>query len=102
LGEGWIPLDLVALIKDYGPFIALVVFVMYENKNREKKYQDREGTFIEETRQREQKYIEREDKYISVIERLTDSYEKIQSDVSFIKTRFAKRAPDNYSREDDN
>lgn len=78
-------MDLVQLVQDYGPFIALVIFVMWENKQRESKYQDRENTFIEETRAREAKYIEREERYIQVIERLTESYESIQSDVSTIK-----------------
>jgi hypothetical protein len=82
-------MDLVVLIQEYGPFIALVVFVMWENKQREANYQSRESTFIEETRKREEKYIEREEKYISVIESLTNSYENMQEDIAEIKLHFS-------------
>lgn len=80
-------LDLITLTKEYSPFIALVIFVLWESKKREEKYQERENQFIEETRKREQLYIEREERYISVIEKLSDSFEQIQKDVTDIKER---------------
>lgn len=80
-------LDLITLTKEYSPFVALVIFVLWESKKREEKYQERENQFIEETRKREQLYIEREERYISVIEKLSDSFEQIQKDVTDIKER---------------
>ena len=80
-------LDLLALMKEYSPFVALVIFVLWESKKREGKYQERENQFIEETRKREQRYIEREEKYIAVIEKLSESFEQIQKDVTDIKER---------------
>ena len=80
-------LDLITLTKEYSPFIALVIFVLLESKKREEKYVERENQFIEETRKREQLYIEREERYISVIEKLSDSFEQIQKDVTDIKER---------------
>jgi hypothetical protein len=80
-------LDILTIAQDYGLFVALVAFIIYDNRQREARYRERENTFIEETRDREQKYMEREEKYIAVIERLSASYEKMQKDVSFIKKR---------------
>lgn len=79
--------SLTALISEYGPFVALVVYIMWENNKREKNYQSREAEFINETRTRELKYIEREEKYIEVIGSLTKSFEEIREDVSFIKSK---------------
>ena len=79
--------DFLALMKEYSPFVALVIFVLWESKKREEKYQERENQFIEETRKREQRYIEREEKYIAVIEKLSESFEQIQKDVTDIKER---------------
>lgn len=82
--------SLTTLLSDYGPFIALVVWIIWENSKRESNYQSREAEFISETRNREDKYIEREEKYIEVIGSLTKSFEEIREDVSFIKSRVEK------------
>lgn len=82
--------DWGVLIKDYGPFIALVIFVIWDNRKREEKYQSREQVFIEETREREKRYIEREEKYINVIEGLSQSIEKISDDVAEIREKLDK------------
>ena len=78
------------LLSEYGPFIALVVYIMWENSKREKNYQSREAEFITESRKREDKYIEREEKYIEVISSLTNSFEEIREDVSFIKEKVGR------------
>ena len=83
-------ISFTSLITEYGPFIALVVYIMWENNKREKNYQSRETEFISETRKREEKYIEREEKYIDVIGSLTKSFEEIRDDVSYIKSRVEK------------
>ena len=84
-------MDFINLLQEYGPFVALVAYIMWENKQRETKYQERESTFIEETKKREEKYIEREEKYIGVIESLTTSYETMQRDISEIKETLEKK-----------
>ena len=81
---------LATLVTDFGPFIALVVYIMFENNRREKNYHSREAEFILETRKREEKYIEREEKYIEVIGSLTKSFEEIREDVSYIKNKVDK------------
>lgn len=94
-------MDIVAVAQEYGLFVALVVFVFWENRNRESRASEREGQFIEETREREKlyiareekyieqnrKYAEREDKYISVIEGLSASIEKISEDINAIRNK---------------
>lgn len=82
--------SLSALISEYGPFVALVVYMLWENNKREKNSRAREEEFINESRAREQKYIEREEKYIDVIGSLTSSFEEIRDDVSYIKENFTK------------
>lgn len=57
---------LIAITKEYGLFVALVVYVIWDSREREKKY------------------IEREQKYISIIETIKD----IKDDVLEIKNRF--------------
>lgn len=79
--------DLTTLITDYGPFVALVVYIMWENSKREKAYQSRESEYITESRKREEKSIEREEKYIEVIGSLTKSYDELREDVSYIKDK---------------
>lgn len=90
--------DLIQIAKDYGPFVALVVFVMWENKQREGKYQERETSFIEETRARESNYIAREERYIQIIESLSGNLEAIQDDVSTIKKHLS--IPDEEAEEE--
>lgn len=80
-------LDIGALVKEFGPFIALVVFVLWANYKREEKSNARENRFIDESQKREEKYIEREDKYIDVIESLSGSFEQLSKDVTEIKER---------------
>lgn len=90
---GVITIDMVTIIttvvEKYGLFVALVVFVIWDNRQRESRYRDRENTFIAETREREKKYIEREDKYIQVIEGQSKSIEKISGDISEIKEQIS-------------
>lgn len=57
---------LISITKDYGLFVALVVYVLWDGREREKKY------------------IEREQKYISIIETIKD----IKDDVLEIKNKF--------------
>lgn len=75
------------IIEKYGLFVALVCFVIWDNRQRETKYQAQQSEFIKENRKREQKYIEREERYISIVEGLTESFEGIQQDVSQIKDK---------------
>lgn len=98
-------IDLLSLAQEYGLFVALVAFVIWEGRNRETRYRERESVFIDETREREKryierenkyieqerKYVEREDKYISVIEGLSDSIEKMSADITTIRERIEKR-----------
>lgn len=83
--------SLSTLLGEYGPFVALVVYIMWENSRREKNYQSREVEFINESRKREEKSIEREEKLIEVINSLTKSFEEIREDVTYIKDKFSKR-----------
>lgn len=90
--------SLSTLLTEYGPFVALVVWIIWENSKRESNYQSRETEFINETRKREEKYIEREEKYIErekkyieVIESFTKSFEEIREDVSFIKGKVSDK-----------
>lgn len=80
--------NLITLLTDYGSFVALVIWIIWENNRREANYQRREAEFINENRKREEKHIEREEKYIEVIGSLTRSFEEIREDVSYIKERF--------------
>lgn len=57
------------IVDKYGLFTALVVYILWANK------------------QREDRYIEREEKYISVIDKLSDSFEDLKKDVSGIKSK---------------
>jgi hypothetical protein len=84
--EGVGELDVLATVaKDYGLFVALVVFYIWDNRQREGKLQQERDVFIAETRKREQLYIDREERYIGIVESLTDSFEGMQADVSEIK-----------------
>lgn len=90
-------INFTSLLTDYGPFVALVAWIIWENSKRETNYQSRETEFINESRkredkyiEREEKYIEREEKYIEVIGSLTKSFEEIRDDVSFIKTQVVR------------
>lgn len=72
-----------SLLAEYGPFVALVVYIMYENSKREAKYHEREVEYIAESRKREAQFIEREGKYIEIINSISD----MREDVSYIKSR---------------
>jgi hypothetical protein len=80
-------MDLMTLLQEYGLFVALVAFVIWDNRQREANYKAREDSFIQETREREQKYIDREERYISIVEGLSNSYEEMQKDISQIKDK---------------
>jgi hypothetical protein len=84
--EGVGELDILTTVaKDYGLFVALVVFYIWDNRQRESKLQQERDVFIAETRKREQLYIDREERYIGIVESLTESFEGMQKDVSEIK-----------------
>lgn len=66
-GNGRCRMDwLIAITKEYGLFVALVVYVIWDSREREKKY------------------IDREQKYIAIIETIKD----IKDDVLEIKNKF--------------
>lgn len=75
----------MTLIEKYGLFVALVAYVIWDNRQRESKYQAQQQEFIKENKKREQKYIDREERYISIVESFTHSFENMQQDVSEIK-----------------
>lgn len=60
---------LFQIVEKYGLFVALVVYVLWDQ------------------RRRESVWIEREEKYIGVIDKLSDSFDAIKKDVDSIKTK---------------
>lgn len=60
---------LFQIVEKYGLFVALVIYTLWDQ------------------RQRETKWIEREEKYIGVIDKLSDSFDSIKKDVDEIKSK---------------
>lgn len=78
---------LFEIAKQYGLFVALVVFVIWDSREQQKASRQREDAYIAESKAREDKYIEREEKYISVIQEMTTSIDGIQKDIASINTK---------------
>lgn len=75
------------LITEYGPMVALVAYIMWENSKREAKAHERENEFINETRVREKNFVKREEVYVSMIKQFSESFTRLEGDVSEIKEK---------------
>ena len=88
---------ILKIAQDYGLFAALVIWMVYENRQREKQQREREDAYQNDSRQREQKYIEREEKYIEREEKYREmlttalsaieAVNEIEKSVDIIRTR---------------
>lgn len=61
--------QLITVASEYGLFVALVVYVIWDSRNRENRY------------------VEREKEFISIIDKLGDNYNNIKVDVEKIKDK---------------
>ncbi|AEZ50523.1 hypothetical protein F400_gp076 [Bacillus phage BCD7] len=78
---------LFEIAKQYGLFVALVVYVIWDSREQQKSSRQREDSYLAESKAREDKYIEREEKYIAVIQEMTTSIDGIQKDIASINNK---------------
>jgi Flp pilus assembly pilin Flp len=72
---------LAQIAKEYGLFVALVVWVLWTSNQREK-------AIMQENKQRESQYIEREEKYIGIVQTLS---EEVKERLTKIETTLKRR-----------
>lgn len=79
------------IAKQYGLFVALVVYVLWEYKQREKRLskesKSREDRILKENKEREAKYIEREEKYIGIVQTLSEEVKDRLSKIEYTLRR---------------
>lgn len=81
---------IIKVAQEYGLFAALVIWMVYENRQREKQQREREDAYQNDSREREQKYIEREEKYREMLTSALSALEavkEIEESVDVIRAR---------------
>lgn len=81
---------IIKIAQEYGLFAALVIWMVYENRQREKQQREREDVYQNDSREREQKYIDREEKYREMLTSALSALEavkEIEQSVDVIRAR---------------